>query len=81
MSRIVVVGASQGGIQALHSLIGGLPQTFAPPIFIVQHIGASESILPAILNQADGNKAAFHAGITLREIQERAAAFDPIRRA
>jgi len=59
VSRIVVVGASQGGIQALHSLIGALPETFEAPIFIVQHIGASKSMLPSILNEADGNRAAF----------------------
>lgn len=68
MSRIVVVGASQGGIQALHKLIGGLPEAFRAPILIVQHIGASKSILPSILNEVDGTRAAFGTqGETLRE--------------
>lgn len=59
VGRIVVVGASQGGIHALNILIGGLPTEFSMPLFIVQHIGASESILPAILNDIDGDRAAF----------------------
>lgn len=59
MARIVVVGASQGGVRALNSLIGALPSEFAPPILIVQHIGASRSMLPSILNDIDGDKAAF----------------------
>jgi len=59
MARIVVVGASQGGVHALHALVGALPEDFTAPLLIVQHIGSSESILPSILNEADGNKAAF----------------------
>jgi len=57
--RIIVVGASQGGIHALRSLVGGLPAEFSAPILIVQHIGASQSILPLILNAADGDRVAF----------------------
>jgi two-component system, chemotaxis family, protein-glutamate methylesterase/glutaminase len=37
----VVVGASSGGIAALSTLLGALPATFQPPIFVVQHIAAS----------------------------------------
>lgn len=59
MARIVVVGASQGGVRALNALIGALPSEFVPPILIVQHIGASRSMLPSILNDIDGDKAAF----------------------
>ena len=59
MARIVVVGASQGGVEALHSLVGALPEEFTAPLLIVQHIGASPSILPSILNDADGSRAAF----------------------
>jgi two-component system chemotaxis response regulator CheB len=68
MARIIVVGASQGGVQALHALVGALPEDFAAPLLIVQHIGASQSILPSILNDADGNRAAFaQQGEPLRE--------------
>ena len=59
VARIVVVGGSQGGIRALSTLIGDLPAKFSAPILIVQHIGAFQSILPAILNDVDGERAAF----------------------
>lgn len=49
MTGVVVIGASQGGVHALRSLIGGLQADFALPIVVVLHIGASESILPSIL--------------------------------
>ncbi|WP_043696014.1 chemotaxis protein CheB [Luteibacter sp. 9133] len=34
----VVIGASAGGIQALRVVLEGLPQGFAAPVLIVQHI-------------------------------------------
>jgi len=40
-------------------MVGALPADFSAPILIVQHIGAFQSQLPGILNEADGNKAAF----------------------
>jgi len=68
VARIVVIGASQGGILALHKLIGGLPETFSAPILIVQHIGPSQSMLPSILNDLGGTRAAFGTqGEMLRE--------------
>jgi len=68
MARIVVVGASQGGVEALHSLVGALPEEFTAPVLIVQHIGSSPSMLPSILNDADGCRAAFaKQGEDLRE--------------
>jgi two-component system chemotaxis response regulator CheB len=59
MVRIIVVGASQGGVPALQALVSGLPKDFTVPILIVQHIGSSQSILPSILNDVDGTRAAF----------------------
>ena len=59
MARIVVVGASQGGIEALQSLIGALPDSFRAPMLIVQHIGTAPSLLPSILNDAHGPRAGF----------------------
>jgi two-component system chemotaxis response regulator CheB len=59
MNRIVVVGASQGGIQALRALVAGLPPDFPAPVLVVQHIGASESLLPAVLNDVSSLQAAF----------------------
>lgn len=49
MDRLVVVGASQGGVHALRTLVSGLPRDFPAPILIVLHTGPSPSILPAIL--------------------------------
>lgn len=59
MDRVVVIGTSQGGVEALHSLISGLPSDFPAPILVVLHIGASESSLPSILDEIDGLKAKF----------------------
>ncbi|MBV9330215.1 MAG: chemotaxis protein CheB, partial [Alphaproteobacteria bacterium] len=50
MPRIVVIGASQGGVEALHGLVERLPGDFAAPILVVIHVGAGPSILPSILN-------------------------------
>ena len=35
--RLVVVGASWGGLRALNILLEGLPASFGPPVAIVQH--------------------------------------------
>src|SRR5690349_4115921 len=59
MASIVAVGASQGGIQPLRTLVGGLPPDFAAPLLIVHHIGAAESVLPSILNDCGVLSAAF----------------------
>ena len=37
---IIVIGVSQGGMNALETLLGGLPADFAVPIVIVQHRSA-----------------------------------------
>jgi two-component system chemotaxis response regulator CheB len=59
MNKVVVVGASQGGIQALKTLTAGLPEDFSAPVLMVQHIGAAESLLPSILDEAGALEAAF----------------------
>jgi two-component system chemotaxis response regulator CheB len=38
--RLVAIGASTGGPQALQTVLGGLPSDFAPPVLVVQHIAA-----------------------------------------
>lgn len=58
--RLVVVGASAGGISALLDLAGSLPAGFAAPVCVVQHIGANPSILPELLS-ARGPHPAVHA--------------------
>ncbi|MEO5733890.1 MAG: chemotaxis protein CheB [Rubrivivax sp.] len=51
MSRIVVIGASAGGVPALMHLTTQLPRDFPSPILVVLHIGAHNSILPSLLAQ------------------------------
>lgn len=49
-TRIVVIGASTGGVQALGALASGLPANFGAPVLIVLHVGAQRSILPELLS-------------------------------
>jgi two-component system chemotaxis response regulator CheB len=51
--RIVVIGASSGGIEALRQLIGGLPSDFPVPICVVLHTSPqSPGLLGKILADA-----------------------------
>jgi two-component system chemotaxis response regulator CheB len=54
MAGIIAIGASHGGVDALRSLIAGLPEDFAVPIVVVLHVGARRSILPSLLQAVDG---------------------------
>src|SRR4051812_13627218 len=47
--RLVVVGASAGGVAALRQLAAGLPADFPAPVLVVLHIGANESVLPQLI--------------------------------
>ena len=47
--RIVVVGASAGGVRALQILAAGLPAGFPAPLLVVQHVGNYPSILPRLI--------------------------------
>lgn len=58
--RIVVIGASIGGVTALRRLAPTLAADFPAPILVVVHVGAQSSILPAILTAA-GPLPAHHA--------------------
>ncbi|MFL5844538.1 MAG: chemotaxis protein CheB [Solirubrobacteraceae bacterium] len=51
--RLVVMGASAGGVDALTEVVRGLPHNFAAPVLVVLHISArSPSMLAAILDRA-----------------------------
>lgn len=50
--RVVVIGASVGGVTALRTLVGGIPRDFPAPILLVLHIGDRASILPELLAQS-----------------------------
>jgi two-component system chemotaxis response regulator CheB len=53
--RIVVIGASAGGIEAVRTLVAGLPDMFSPPICIVVHTApASPGIMAEILGRETG---------------------------
>ena len=51
-SRIVVVGASTGGLKALQALLSSLPAEFPLPIAVVQHRGADSEILSEFLQRS-----------------------------
>jgi two-component system, chemotaxis family, protein-glutamate methylesterase/glutaminase len=51
--NIIVIGTSYGGIEAMKTLVGGLPERFSATIFLVQHLSpAAPSALPKILANA-----------------------------
>ena len=55
ISRIIVIGASAGGVEALCGLVQKLPGDWPAVVFIAMHIGP-RSILPEILNRCIGDR-------------------------
>jgi two-component system chemotaxis response regulator CheB len=53
-----VIGASAGGVQALQTLVSGLPAGFPAALLIVLHIGSHRSIMPALLSSSGPLEAA-----------------------
>jgi two-component system chemotaxis response regulator CheB len=59
--RIIVIGASAGGVEALCQLVKSLPADLPAPIFVVLHVSPdTPSLLPGILERA-GHLPARHA--------------------
>jgi two-component system, chemotaxis family, protein-glutamate methylesterase/glutaminase len=49
--RVIVLGASAGGVESLREVVNGLPETLSAAVFVVLHIPPyQESSLPEILN-------------------------------
>ncbi|RZI78137.1 MAG: chemotaxis protein CheB [Variovorax sp.] len=59
-NRLVVVGASVGGVAALTALAAALPADFAAPLMVVLHTGSHPSLLPELLAER-GRLPAAHA--------------------
>ena len=53
-SRLIVIGASVGGFDALKAILSQLDANFPLPIMVVVHIGVHESILPELLGAHTG---------------------------
>jgi len=57
--RIIVIGASMGGFEALKKIVADLPSDFSSPIFIVWHMGPDvPGVLPIVLNRVNNISAA-----------------------
>jgi two-component system chemotaxis response regulator CheB len=50
LNRLIVVGASLGGVAGLKRLVAGLPGTLPAALLAVLHIGSHRSILPGLLS-------------------------------
>src|SRR5690349_1437025 len=49
--KIIVIGASAGGFDAIKKLVAALPCDFEPPVFIVWHMAPTiQGVLPQVLN-------------------------------
>ncbi|WP_267427731.1 chemotaxis protein CheB [Methylobacterium sp. GC_Met_2] len=59
MGAIIVIATSAGGLDPLLRIVTALPPTCRASVFIVQHIGTNQSILPDILYSRGNLPAAF----------------------
>ncbi|MEY4641653.1 MAG: hypothetical protein RLZZ227_1647 [Pseudomonadota bacterium] len=58
-NRIIVIGASAGGVEALLRIVPALSKELPAPVLIVLHIGVHRSLLPKLLNAKGSNPAVF----------------------
>jgi two-component system chemotaxis response regulator CheB len=59
MESIVVIATSRGGLEPLREIVSALPANSTAAVFVVMHIGPHPSILPRLLQRADGPPASF----------------------
>ncbi|HST59703.1 MAG TPA: chemotaxis protein CheB [Longimicrobium sp.] len=52
--RVIVVGASAGGLHALRTLVSGLPADFEIPVVVVQHRAKESELLCELLQECTG---------------------------
>jgi two-component system chemotaxis response regulator CheB len=52
VNKLIVIGASTGGVAALRRLFGGLAAGIDATVLVVQHIGAHPSRLPELLSES-----------------------------
>jgi two-component system chemotaxis response regulator CheB len=57
--RLIVIGASLGGVEALRTITAQLPADFPAALLVVLHVGTHKSELPWLLNR-DGPLLAIH---------------------
>ncbi len=57
--RVIVVGTSAGGVDALLRMAPALSKELEAPVLVVLHIGAHRSYLPELLNARAGTRAVF----------------------
>jgi len=60
-TTILVIGASAGGVEAIRTVVAGLPGDLDAAVFVTLHIGAHKSDLPWLLSRA-GAMSASHPG-------------------
>jgi two-component system, chemotaxis family, protein-glutamate methylesterase/glutaminase len=52
VNKLIVIGASTGGVAALRRLFSGLASGIDAPVLVVQHIGSHPSRLPELLSES-----------------------------
>ena len=57
---VIVIGASAGGVDAIRTIVGALPETLDAAVFVTLHIGAHQSDFPWLLDRI-GTLSASHA--------------------
>ena len=58
-NRVIVIGTSAGGLEALFRIVPHLAKDLAAPVLVVQHIGAHRSLLPDLLTSRGSLPAVF----------------------